>query len=1228
MKVSSGTVFAVVLAASHCAFAYSWKTYDGDPDNILTNAQHFYNGSDLVDPTTFAGNSYLMFPTPAANKSLTITHQSGAVFENPTGPLFQLSNAGSSITVDATGAIWRQPILPSDVATKYSGYNRFQFRDSGTTQLLRMYESGNTLNGAFMISNAVFRFTRDASNNLAFDLDHGLLDLYTPNSVALGNLYAQTFNLNGSSAPSASMRFHAGSCVRLPRMSVYGYCASNEVLFDGGNEHFIYQFLPIRRSDTDTVADRTKLIVTGVDTKLTLERFSCEDNGNHRYRVIVRNGGTLAIQNYIYQLAGFDNVIALESGGHLVVDKTGSMSWYNVNFAATNAFVDSSRCAVSCTSSSARLRLKATEWRVSSIAASASCTDSSLYADGSVIRASAANSNLVKGFSVAACGADGLTIASDYDVTIPQSFSSLEGAAGELILTGSGTKTLSGTSTTVSRIVVAGGTVVFSDGARAASELVVTNGAKVVFAGDPSAVGLTGLVVGDAATFGALEFSAGQTLAVNGDIAINDAAVSLADDFAIGSDVALLSASGAVSASSRTAWAAAFVGAGAAAGRDYAFSAAESGGDVVFRMVVIEAPSLLIEHKAGTRDYAEAYPFSANARLTVAVSNAATLIMSGQVGNGGLDKVGGGKFYLLNDGNTLLGGVTSAGGLFSVPSVAALGCNAKGNNTFLLGGGTLEFTSSTAETYPGTLIIDAGANTAAVIKNEGDLEVKGLSVVSGDLVKRGAGTLTIAPPSGTTTLAVDHGTAANSYDPANRGNVVFAEDGTAPTCGYLGLNVAEGELVLKGDASTVFDVQRMAMVGMNTTDGTVQPALTIDGATVSFKKLYDSSYGAFNLGGFQTSTSMAHSARLTIKNGANAEFGTLCAGRAQDSGAGYTYPTTLVENATISAWRLMGSSASDCRHALIARGATLNCTEIWTAGPNTFDFTNSVVRKDASGNYIDATVGYNSGSWTFRAGSLLKLSSFAINTRLDAFTLSFDGGTWDTGGVKPTFHLYYADKFTFRALGNGGLTLPVAAGKTVGVARAISGDGPIVKTGAGALVFETQGIWDSAIATKTPMDDPVSLATTGILDVREGSVSVEPGACRVGGSYRAEDGASVDFGGNALGAAYFVGAGMFSNFSATGAKIVSDGEGVELPQFSSASFGGVTRVDFGGTKESPIAWKGVENLPVARFVGMSPNLAGWRVSGIGVSNVGGEFSFADGVVRVTLVSKGCIITFK
>ena len=259
---------------------------------------------------------------------------------------------------------------------------------------------------------------------------------------------------------------------------------------------------------------------------------------------------------------------------------------------------------------------------------------------------------------------------------------------------------------------------------------------------------------------------------------------------------------------------------------------------------------------------------------------------------------------------------------------------------------------------------------------------------------------------------------------------------------------------------------------------------------------------------------------------------------------------------------------------------------------------------------------------------MLKLSSFTIDTRLDGLTLSFDGGTWDTGGVKPTFHLHYADKFTFKALGNGGLTLPVAGGKTVNVARAISGDGPIIKTGEGTLVFETQGKWDSTITTKTPLEDPVSLATTGLLDVREGTVRVESGACRAGGAYRTDIGASVDFSGNTLGAASFAGSGSFANFSASGATIFSDGEGVAVPQFSSASFGGITRVDFGGTPETPFAWQGVVDLPVARFAGDAPNLSGWRVSGIGVSNIGGRFSFSDGVVRVSLVRKGYVITFR
>jgi hypothetical protein len=518
-----------------------------------------------------------------------------------------------------------------------------------------------------------------------------------------------------------------------------------------------------------------------------------------------------------------------------------------------------------------------------------------------------------------------------------------------------------------------------------------------------------------------------------------------------------------------------------------------------------------------------------------------------------------------------------------------------------------------------------------VIKNAGDLDVAKMSVTSGDLVKRGAGRLTVrAPAASTTILTTDNGSSTNGGNGPTTEAADLGDDGTAPTAGYMGLNVAEGELVLKGDGdlSTVFKAENGVMVGLQTDIGTVQPALTVDGAKASF-----SQGTRFLLGGLQTTSSMAHRPRFTVRNGAYVSVGVFTAGQglkdATFSGAG-AYPTTTVENATVSFGSFRGSYYYKCYHALVATNSTVYCNKIETYGPNNLDVAGSVMQKNAAGDCIEAALnGFGEGTWNFRNGSRLSLSKLTPGESFLKYTIgitmSFDGATWETGGgTNPTFHLQGADRFRFRTVG-AGLTLPVASGKTVNVARAISGDGPVVKTGDGALVFETQGTWDSTITTKTPLENPVSLAFGGELDVWAGTVSVESGACRQGGAYRTAAGTSIDFGGNAVGAASFAGEGSFSSFSASGAKIVSDGEGAAVPQFSSASFGGTTRVDFGCTSESPFDWQGVENLPVARFVGAAPDLSGWRVSGIGIGNVGGKFSFADGVVRVTLVSKGCII---
>ena len=799
--------FAVALAAVGTASAtnFYWKPSDSDPAGVLTNAVHFYSdssGTTSADPATITAADNVRF-TGSASSEFLVTMPSNHVATTAYGAFFVPGERGS-VKVDLSGAVWRQPDLASDASVKYNNENRLRIRARNSSEFLYYSFSGNTACGAFVLSNAVFRLASDELDNQSFDLDQGLFDCYSPNGANRDSAYLYAMAVTEELFPSVTMRFHEGSCARFPNFLVYARSSSNEIVFDGGDSHYMLRLRVRGVSSTyqDTVADRTKLIVTGEGTKLTLGEFGWEvGNGDHRYRVTVKDGAELAIQNTIKQLANAHDRIEIINGATLRLGKpSGGFIWSDAVGVISNSVVDSTGMSSgSWVEMYGKVQMFESFWRATrlqlrgssgslyvnggglsvpdglvianggtesaelvldggehtaggyfclgypagstgTLAMSNGCVLTVLsrvsaasgagriIADGGTLRASAANDSFIGNLATVACGANGLTIDSDYDVTVLPSFSNMSGAAGELILAGSGNKTISGASTTVSRIVVAGGTVVFAAAARATSELVVTNGAKVVFAGDPYAVGLTSLVLGDASTAGVLQFSSGQSLAIAGDVTVNNARVVLADDFAIGTTTDLLSASGTVSAASRTAWAAALVGAGAVDGRDYEFEAVESGGGgVSLRMAVTEAPIRLIEQKTGTRDYADDYSFNQNARLTVAVSNDASLTVSGCIGSGGLDKVGGGKFYLTNGSNSLRGGITSSAGLFSVPSVAALGYDVTGLGTFLLGGGTLEFTSASSETYPGTIIVDAGANRAVVVKNASDVTVSGHS---------------------------------------------------------------------------------------------------------------------------------------------------------------------------------------------------------------------------------------------------------------------------------------------------------------------------------------------------------------------------------------------------------------------------------------------------------------------------------------------------------------------
>ena len=842
-----------------------------------------------------------------------------------------------------------------------------------------------------------------------------------------------------------------------------------------------------------------------------------------------------------------------------------------------------------------------------------------LFANGGTIRPTAATEAFIGKLNLFAVGPKGLTVESAYDITIPQSVGNEEGTEGRLILTGSGVKTLSGTATTVSEIVVEDGTVRFAAGSRCASKLVVLNGAKVVFEEDPANIGFTGLEVGDDTSVGFLELAVGQTLAIDGDVELNRVRVVLTGDYALDTTHALLTATGEVPAASQAAWTDALIAAGAAIDRSYEFTTdTTTPGVTALRMSVAES-ALVITLPEGESNATENVTFGGNARLKVDVGAGADLTISGKLQKGGVNKVGMGRLELTNADNLFLSGVFAGGGILSVGSMAPLGWDAESVAGVTIMADTFEYTGD-GETMPGSLVFNGTNRTAAVVlKNEGDLTVTNISTVSGAPIKRGAGMLTVTPPSGsTTTLAVWHGSSAdnNHYDPGSYAPFSFAADGQAPTNGYLGFNVAEGKVVFRGDATTTVSIPYTIGIALCNSDAvSAAPALVFDGVKANLCTAH--SNDRIMLGDYYKGPSQGPGAypRLEILNGADVTATCIMAGRLNDY---QNWPTTVVDHASLKLSSFCpGWSAKSFPRYLI-QNSTFVSGAIDHYGHYGIELSGGSTWSGTSAGgcfaYASHLKDMSSCGWKIGDGSSVACNQFTINNEApesQALKIEFDGGTWYTGdGARPTFHIWNALAIVFRTTG-AGLTLPVGADKTVDVARAISGDGPLVKTGAGTLHFETQGTWDKAVETKTPLEDPVSLAFEGTLDVREGAVTVDSGACRAGGAYKTSEGASVDFGGNALGAATLAGAGSFANGTVSGGAI-----GVELtdagtveghPSFTGVTFSGNVRVDFG--RAEPLEGE-CQDLVVATFPNGAPDVSGWRSRNTG-KGTRAKFRVAD-----------------
>ena len=1198
LAMSAGTTFA--------ASTYYWMPSASDPAGNFTNAVHWFAndaGTVTVEPSALQPGDELNVRCKSGKEdSFSVMLTPGEEYRSDVSPVFRIPGSGMTLTFDGVGAKWVQTNLSASGSASYGVDKRFRLVSHGAAAFMQSAKSGDGRSGAFALDSAKFRISYAASTN-RFDLDAGTMNFYNPNSTALSD---HIIYLGGSINTGSyfEFNFHPGSAFKADNVLVYAKATRNHINFGGGSEHYIRKFKLNTGSDTAAAAPRTRLRLSGEGTVLTVEEID-GDNQNHRHSLEILDGAQLTMKGNIIVKDGMGDTVLSE--GKVVFPK--ASTWYAPNIRATNSLIDASAVAhLSLRKGSAKLKDSRLAAKLLYVRCALACEGGEIAADkilgmdgigtlcgdGTVLRAQVATNLFVSGLSRFEAGSRGLVIDSDVDIAIPQSVADAEGVQGELVLAGSGVKTLAGNATTVSKIVVAGGTLVFAEGAKAASALVVTNGAKVVFAGDPSAVGLTALSCGDGGSAGCLSFAEGQTLAIDGAVVFNRVNLELAGEVSAGSHK-MVSATQGASAQSASAWAAALVVSGRDANRSYGFSssATESGGsDFTLSLSSSQLSPIVVSQ--GAENLSEAVEFGANNVQTFDIASSASLAVSAPVGSGELVKAGAGLLSLSSPDNVFMHGILLLQGMLSVSSPAALGGVESAFGGFRLADGTLETFGDGSYGRP----FSVEAQAAAVIKNEGDLRLSRMNVSSGCLIKRGAGRLTVEPDgAGAVKLAAMHGTDDDGWDPSPK-NADFDDAGTPPTGGYLGFNVAEGEVVLKGDSTVEFSDPYGCMVGMQTGSGAIPPVLTIDGATASFA----TSSGKFHLGSFQKSGQIGRYASLNVRNGGFVHIKNFIAGRSADAAS---YPTTRVDNATLSIDSFRASNSDKVRHTVVLRNNArmyLNATENY--GPVDFDVENSKLQKNSSGGCIVQKFHEVGGKWRFGSGAYLALSRFETDVQ-KTLSVEFDGAEWETGGgEKPTFYLRNASMYTFKTVG-AGLTLPVADGKTVRVARAISGPGPLVKTGAGTLRFETQGTWNADATEKTALADPVSLAFAGEMDVREGTLELDPGACRAGGVYRAAEGARIDFCGNGLCACEFAGGGDFANATVSDAVLRPDISG-SAPRLDGVALSGTVTVDF--ALDAPPEKK--ISLVVASFAGDAPPVAGWRARNDG-RNVKTVFAIAE-----------------
>ena len=556
-------------------------------------------------------------------------------------------------------------------------------------------------------------------------------------------------------------------------------------------------------------------------------------------------------------------------------------------------------------------------------------------------------------------------------------------------------------------------------------------------------------------------------------------------------------------------------------------------------------------------------PLTLDAVTEVAVADGASLTLAKPLTDGGIVKTGSGTAILAAT-NDFFKPVSLSGGILELTGAATLGgapqLNLEGNDTLVVSGEEPQHI-----TAPVAANSTIGAPT--ILKTDCDVTFDSI-VVSGALIKRGAGTATLdATQSSVASVLSSVKSAAGDAAPATHAVTYFPADGSVPpVAGWCGFTVAEGEFVIRGSAESPAVKIQNFLVGMNATnmDAGAQAKLTIDGVKV------DASTAHCYVGyGTSLQYSRQYTPTLALLNGAFLNANAFHIGTTTYGGSDH-HPTFLMTNSTIYAaygLDLTGVESANANCAITAaKGSDILASTSYpirlqgrfdidldgcylgggnSAGARTADLATLQVYNYSTGN--------PGGTIRFRNGSILNAILLNFRYPVNPITFLWDDSEWrwanGLGTYTFTADSVNPDKTSFK----------------------MQGKGIILKPAEGAT-----------FTTEVPF-----VGAGGVQNLGAGTVKFAAGTAQFTGAAYAAEGATIDFTEAGVVNAALSGPGTFRLASANGLKLAltatDDWTVTEVPTLDATALTGILTVDFGRDADHPLLDTNPKGLVIAKL---------------------------------------------